>query len=167
MVSQAICTYMDKNKGLNDMCVSVATKLNLLCCCTQRDSFCGIEQLFHIVNTQFLICAINNMKKMEACLCLPFMALYSINHKGSPHFYCSIRKGLIYWFVNGCREPAITPPHSPSLPGSYQRHLMVIMTATHSETLNLCACETSKGWPGSEQLAAFPCSISHCLFLYF
>lgn len=96
MVSQATCTYMDKNKGLNHMCVSVAATLNILCCCTQRNSSCGIEQLFHIVNTQFLICAINNMKKMEACLCLPFMALYSINDKGSPHFYCSIKKGLIY-----------------------------------------------------------------------
>lgn len=96
LVSQAICTYMDKNKYLNDMCVTVAATLNLLCCCTQRDSSCGSEEHFHIVNTQFLICAINKTRKMEAHMCIPFMALNSINHKGSPHFYCSIRKDMIY-----------------------------------------------------------------------
>lgn len=125
-VSQAICTYMDKNKDLKDMCVAVAATLNL-CCCTQRDSSCGSEQHFHTVNTQFLICAINNTRKMEACLCIPFMDFYSINHKGSPHFYSSVRKGLIYhslWMDAESKRwhPCITP----GLPGSYHRHLMVI-----------------------------------------
>lgn len=65
-VSQAICTYMGKNKDLNDMDVAMAATLHLLCFCTQRDSPCGSKLHFHIVNTQFLICAINHARKNDA-----------------------------------------------------------------------------------------------------
>lgn len=54
-VSQAICTYMEKNKDLNNTYVATAATLHLLCFCTHRDSSGGSKQLFYIVNTQFLI----------------------------------------------------------------------------------------------------------------
>lgn len=93
-VRQAICTYMDKNKYLNDTYVAMSATLHLLCICTQRDTSCGSKQHFHIVNPQFLTRAINHAGKTEAEIhiwsCILLITRLAL------HFYSLVGISLLY-----------------------------------------------------------------------
>lgn len=126
------------------MCVTVAATLNLLCCCTQRDSSCGSEQHFPIVNTQFLICAINNTIQgkrrhvfvFRLWICIPLITRVVLI------FTAPLGK---IWFITVCgwmrraKDPICAFPQPAWFLSALSNGDNEDWAATRAETLNLCS----------------------------